>query len=169
MDVFVQMPPRKRDLIQINSLRRCLENNRQMTDSYDDLQQSYGRCLRDKHFIDNFYQELMASDPRIPAMFAHTDMGKQRIALRRGISIAILHAAGSALAKRSVEKMADVHSMHGRAPVAPEFHAHWLKSLIKVIAMTDPEADTELLVRWSRAMSVVIKVFTDRYDARTTA
>lgn len=140
-----------------------------MTDSYDDLQQSYGRCLRDKHFIERFYQELMASDPRIPAMFAHTDMGKQRVALRRGISIAILHAAGSALAKRSVEKMADIHSVGGRAPVAPEFYAHWLKSLIKVIADTDPEADTGLLVRWSQAMDVVIQVFVDRYDTRATA
>jgi hemoglobin-like flavoprotein len=134
-----------------------------MADSYDDLQQSYGRCLHDKQFIDRFYQELMASDPRIAVLFAHTDMGQQRVALRRGISIAILHAAGSALAKRSVEKMADVHSKAGRAPVAPEFYAYWLESLIKVIADTDPEADTELMVRWSRAMGVVIKVFIDRY------
>lgn len=140
-----------------------------MTDSYDDLQQSYGRCLRDKHFIDRFYQELLASDPRIPAMFAHTDMGKQRLALRRGISIALLHAAGSTLAKRSVEKMADVHGVGGRAPVAPEFYAYWLKSLIKVIADTDPEADTRLLVRWSQAMDAVIQVFIDRYEAGATA
>lgn len=139
------------------------------TDSYDDLQQSYGRCLRDKHFIDRFYQELMASDPRIPCMFANTDMGKQRVALRRGISVAILHAAGSALAKRSVEKMADVHSMHGRAPVAPDIYVHWLNSLINVIADTDHEADTALLVRWSQAMNTVIKVFIDRYDVRAMA
>lgn len=135
-----------------------------MTDSYDDLQQSYGRCLHDKHFIERFYQQLMASDPRIPAMFAHTDMGMQRVALRRGISIAILHAAGSALAKRSVEKMADVHSKHGRAPVAPEFYAYWLDSLIKVIAEIDPEADTALMTRWSRAMNTVIQAFIERYE-----
>jgi len=135
-----------------------------MTDSYDDLQQSYGRCLHDKHFIERFYQQLMASDPRIPAMFAHTDMGMQRVALRRGISIAILHAAGSALARRSVEKMADIHSKHGRAPVAPEFYTYWLDSLIKVIAETDPEADTTLMARWSRAMNTVIQAFIERYD-----
>lgn len=134
-----------------------------MTDSYDDLQQSYGRCLHDKQFIDRFYQQLMASDPRIPAMFAHTDMGKQRVALRRGISIAILHAAGSALAMRSVEKMADVHGKHGRAPVAPEFYTYWLDSLLKVIAETDSEADTVLMTRWGRAMSVVIQTFIERY------
>ena len=135
-----------------------------MTDSYDDLQQSYGRCLRDRHFIDRFYEVLMASHPEIPPLFAHTDMFRQRLALRRGISIAILHAAGSALATRSVEKMADVHGSGGRAPVPPHFHACWLESLIEVIAETDPEADTMLLVRWRQAMGTVIDAFTRRYD-----
>ncbi len=135
-----------------------------MTDPYHDLQQSYGRCLRDKHFIDRFYEVLMASHPEIPPMFAHTDMFKQRLALRRGISIAILHAAGSTLAKRSVDKMADLHGASGPAPVQPHFHACWLESLIKVIAETDPVADTALLVRWRQAMSVVIDVFTRRYE-----
>lgn len=134
-----------------------------MTDPYNDLQQSYGRCLRDKHFIDRFYETLMASHPDIPPLFAHTDMFRQRLALRRGISIAILHAAGSTLAARSVEKMADVHGRGGRAPVPPHFHDCWLESLIKVIAETDPEADTMLLVRWRRAMGVVIHTFTRRY------
>lgn len=135
-----------------------------MADSYDDLQQSYGRCLRDRHFIDRFYETLMASHPEIPPLFAHTDMFRQRMALRRGISIAVLHAAGSTLATRSVEKMADVHGSGGRAPVPPHFHAFWLESLIKAIAETDPEADTTLLVRWRRAMGSVIHTFTQRYD-----
>lgn len=135
-----------------------------MTDAYDDLQQSYGRCLRDKHFIDRFYQELMASDPNIPALFAKTDMGKQRVALRRGISIAILHAAGSALARQAVEKMADVHSKAGRAPIAPHFYNCWLESLLKVIAETDPIADTTLMTRWSRAMDTLIQTFVRRYE-----
>lgn len=133
-------------------------------DSYDDLQQSYGRCLRDRDFIEHFYQELMLSHPGIPALFAHTDMGKQRVALRRGISIAILHAAGSSLARQAVEKMADVHSKAGRAPVAPLFYTYWLESLLKVIAETDPIADTALMTRWSRAMEVVIQTFVRRYE-----
>lgn len=135
-----------------------------MADPYHDLQQSYGRCLRDKHFIDRFYEVFMASHPAIPTMFAHTDMFRQRLALRRGVSIAILHAAGSTLAKRSVERMADVHGAGGRAPVPPHFYAHWLESLIEVIAETDPAADTALLVRWRRAMNAVIDTFIDRYE-----
>ena len=37
-----------------------------MSDQYEDLQQSYGRCLRDKHFIERFYQTFLASSPAIP-------------------------------------------------------------------------------------------------------
>ena len=54
-----------------------------MSDQYEDLQQSYGRCLRDKHFIERFYQTFLASSPAIPPMFQTTDFNKQRMALRR--------------------------------------------------------------------------------------
>ena len=134
-------------------------------DAYNDLQQSFGRCLRDKHFIERFYERLLASDPAIPPMFAHTDMFRQRLALRRGISVAILHAAGSSLATRTVEQMADIHGKHGRAPVEPHFHACWLASLLAVIAETDPETSPALLHRWSEAMGKVIRTFSDRYRA----
>lgn len=136
-----------------------------MADSYDDLQQSYGRCLRDKHFIERFYETFLASHPSIPPLFAHTDMSRQQLALRRGISVAILHAAGSALARRTIEKMAEVHGMGGRAPVPPQLYAYWLDSLIQVIAATDPEANVALLLRWRQAMAVVIRTFIGRYDA----
>jgi len=134
-------------------------------DAYDDLQQSFGRCLRDKHFIERFYDDLLASHPAIPAMFARTDMAAQRLALRRGISVAILHAAGSTLATRTVEQMADVHGKAGRAPVEPHFYSLWLASLLAAIAETDPEATPRLLQRWSEAMGKVIATFTERHGA----
>ena len=52
-----------------------------VSDQYEDLQQSYGRCLRDKQFIERFYQTFLASNPAIPPMFASTDFNKQRMAL----------------------------------------------------------------------------------------
>ncbi len=135
-----------------------------MSDLYNDLQQSYGRCLRDRHFIDRFYQVLMASNAEVAAMFVHTDFAKQRLALRRGISVAIFHAAGSTVVKRTTEQMADVHGKAGRCPVAPHLYVHWIDSLVKVIAETDPEADPALLMRWRRAMAVVIDTFVSRSE-----
>lgn len=134
-----------------------------MADQYEDLQQSYGRCLRDKRFIERFYEVFMASHPAIPPMFARTDFGAQRVALRRGISVAILHAAGSGLSRRTTEQMADVHAAHGRAPVDPALYPYWIDSLLAVIAETDPEATPALLARWRTAMGVVCATFTERY------
>lgn len=135
-----------------------------MTDQYEDLQQSYGRCLRDKHFIERFYEVFMTSHPAIAPMFAHTDFSKQRMALRRGISVAILHAAGSGLSRRTTEQMADVHACHGRAPVDPALYPYWIDSLLQVIEATDDEATPELLARWRTAMGVVCDTFSRRYQ-----
>jgi hypothetical protein len=77
-----------------------------------------------------------------------------------------LHAAGSPLATRAVEKMVAVHGKAGRAPVAPHFYAFWLDSLLKVIVKTDPIADTTLMTCWTRAMNVVIQTFIDQYEMR---
>lgn len=130
-----------------------------MTDSYDDLQQSYGRCLRDRHFIERFYQTFLASSPAIPPMFQHTDFNKQRMALRRGISVAISHAAGSALSRRATAEMAQVHSGKGRCPVDPALYPYWIDSMLKVIEETDAEADAALMQRWRQAMGVVCATF----------
>ncbi len=136
-----------------------------MSDDYQDLQQSYGRCLRDKRFIERFYEVFMVSHPAIAPLFATTDMGRQRLALRRGISVAIFHAASSPLAERATREMAQVHSMKGRCPVDPALYPYWIDSLLAVIAETDPEADEVLLGRWRRAMAVVCATFTRSYAA----
>lgn len=134
-----------------------------MTDAYDDLQQSYGRCLRTKNFIERFYEIFLASHPDIRPMFATTDFQKQRMALRHGISAAISHAAGSSLSERTVRQMAQVHSREGHAPVPPELYRYWLESLLQAVRETDPEASPELLDRWYQGMSVVVNTFTAQY------
>lgn len=135
-----------------------------MTDQYEDLQQSHGRCLRDRRFIERFYEVFMDSHPAIRPMFASTDMGAQRLALRRGISVGIFHAAGSALSRRTTAQMAQVHSC-GRSPVDPALYPYWVESLVQVIGETDPEAGPALLARWRRAMAVVCDTFASHYRA----
>lgn len=112
-----------------------------MSKTFDDLQPSYGRCLRNSGFITRFYQIFMASHPDIAGMFQHTDFSRQHPALRRGITAAITYAGGSALSKRMMTEMAQVHSRAGRAPVLPEFYPYWVDSLLRAIAEHDPEYD----------------------------
>lgn len=134
-----------------------------MTNAYDDLQQSYGRCLRTKNFIDRFYEIFLDSHPDIRPMFAGTDFQKQRMALRHGISAALSHAAGSSLTARTVQQMSEVHSRKGRAPVPPEYYRYWLESLLQAVKETDPEVTPQLLERWRQGMSVVVNTFVAQY------
>jgi hemoglobin-like flavoprotein len=131
--------------------------------TYADLQQSYGRCLREDSFIDKFYERFLASDPRIRAMFEKTDFAKQRMALRRGISMAILHADGSSIVERPMGQMADVHARAGRAPVPPELYPLWVNALLDTIKATDPKADDTLMRRWREAMEKVTAMFVRHY------
>ena len=130
-----------------------------MSINYDDLQQSYGRCLRGKNFIERFYEIFLASHPDIAPMFAETDFQKQRMALRRGISAAISHAGGSTLTKRTVDQMADTHSRRGHAPVPPELYRNWVDSLAQAVSEMDPEATPQLIARWRQGMGVVVDTF----------
>jgi hemoglobin-like flavoprotein len=134
-----------------------------MQDEFNDLQQSYGRCLRGKGFIERFYDIFLASHPDIAPMFANTDFQKQRMALRRGISIAISHAAGGNLVRQSMEHMADVHSRKGHAPVAPRYYSLWVDSLVQAVSEMDPEFSPKLGERWRTGMGVVVATFTGRY------
>lgn len=132
-------------------------------DQFDDVQASYGRCLRQKGFISRFYEVLMESHPDIWPMFQRTDFGQQRKALRRGISISISFAAGSPSAKISMDHMADVHSRIGRAPVEPHYYQYWIDSLIKTISEVDPRFSPQLEKRWREAMQRTIDYFSQVY------
>jgi len=134
-----------------------------LADNYDDLQQSYGRCLRNKEFIARFYEIFLASHPAIPPLFERTDFSKQRLALRRGISVAISFAAGSGIVARTTEHMARVHSRDGRTPVTPGLYPYWIDSLIRAITENDPEITATLIARWREAMGRVCDHFIGCY------
>lgn len=140
-----------------------------VTDPYADLHQSYGRCLRDKAFIGRFYEVFLASNPAVPPMFAHTDFSKQRMALRRGITMAIFHAGGSPVVDRGIGEMGAVHARDGRCPVPPALYRDWIASLLQVVRETDPEADAALMARWEEAMGVVVDTFKARDAGGTEA
>lgn len=132
-------------------------------DNFDDLQASYGRCLRERDFINRFYDVFLESHPAIAPMFEKTEFRTQRLALRRGISVAISYAAGSSLASRTFEQMADVHARNGRVPVAPDLYRYWIDSLLTVIGEVDPEMSPKLEQRWRMAMNKVTDAFVERY------
>lgn len=134
-----------------------------MGNNYDDLQQSYGRCLREKNFIERFYEIFLDSHPDIRPMFNKTDFQTQRMALRHGISAAISYASGSSLTKRTIDQMADVHSLKGHAPVPPQLYPYWIDCLVQTVKEKDPQVTPQLLSRWRQGMSIVTDTFIKHY------
>lgn len=129
----------------------------------DALHQSYGRCLRNGRFVERFYDILLDSHPDVRAAFAVTDFDRQRRLLRRTLTTSIMFAAGSDIVVEEVNRMAQIHSRRGKAPVQPFLYAYWLESLMQTIAEHDPELTPELKQSWRDAMGCIIKHFSAQY------
>ncbi len=134
-----------------------------MSETYMDVQASYGRCMRQKGFITRFYELLLERDERIARMFEGTNWTQQNKALRRGISIALTYAGGSNIVERSMNEMADVHSRKGRAPVDPVLYRHWRESLLEAVKEFDPRITPEIEKHWAEALKKTTDHFTDHY------
>jgi hemoglobin-like flavoprotein len=134
-----------------------------MSETYMDVQASYGRCMRQKGFITRFYELLLDKDERIARMFKSTNWPQQNKALRRGISIALTFAGGSNIVERSMNEMADVHSRKGRAPVDPVLYRHWRESLFQAVKEFDPRITPELEAHWAEALKKTTDYFTEHY------
>ena len=134
-----------------------------MSDTYMDVQASYGRCMRQKGFITRFYELLLEKDDRIASMFEGTNWTQQNKALRRGISIALTHAGGSNIVERSMNEMADVHSRKGRAPVDPALYVHWRESLLQAVSEFDPRITPDLEKQWADALKKTTDFFTEHF------
>lgn len=129
-------------------------------DQYADVQQSFGRCLRENgKFVTDFYRRLLASDERIPPMFSHTDWQKQNRLIRRGISSAITYAGSPITVKRQISEIAEIHSRQGRAPVDPGLYHHWVESLVQTVEQSDPRFSPALGDRWRQAVTPAIEIF----------
>ncbi len=134
-----------------------------MSETYMDVQASYGRCMRQKGFITRFYELLLEKDERIARMFEGTNWSQQNKALRRGISIALTYAGGSDIVERPMNEMADVHSRKGRAPVDPVLYKHWRESLLEAVREFDPRLTPELEKQWATALKKTTDHFTEHY------
>jgi hemoglobin-like flavoprotein len=134
-----------------------------MIQGFEDVQASYGRCLRDKQFIKRFYELLLERDPEIRRMFESTDWSQQQRALRRGISIALTFAGGSKMVQRSMDEMAGAHSRSGRCPVAPTHYRHWCEALMQAVREHERRLTPDLAQSWQQALGMTTEHFAASY------
>lgn len=125
--------------------------------------QSFGRCLLNrsfgKGFLDAFYDEFLASDPRIKSRFSKTDMQKQKSLLRHGLSMVIMFGSGSGVAKNAVEQLAVKHDRR-HMNIAPGLYRYWVKSLLACVKKYDSNYDAALGGQWSEVLDLGVSVMT---------
>lgn len=125
-------------------------------------QQSYSRCLRSPDFFPRFYEHLLASDPRIPPMFARTEFPRQYRLLQHALGLLLSY--GNAPDDRLLERLAARHSKRS-LDVEPPMYELFVSSLLAAIREHDSQCNEETEGAWREALAPGIRYMQSRYDA----
>jgi hemoglobin-like flavoprotein len=123
---------------------------------------SYRRCGDDPGFYETLYENLLASDPRIPPMFARTEFPRQHRLLKHALGMLIVYAKHPNPAL--LERVALRHSRTD-ANVPPELYPHFEAALERAVAAYDPEFTPAVAAAWRATLAPGIAFMQSRYDA----
>lgn len=126
------------------------------------VMRSYGRCSINPKFFDSFYARFTAKSPVIRQMFANTDMAKQKLALRSGISFLLQYANGSNFAATKVAQLGESHK-RDRLNVAPSMYPMWLDALMETVAECDDQFTPETRAAWLAALRKGVEKMSSMY------
>lgn len=118
---------------------------------------SYHRCAESGEFYTTFYRHLLASDPRIPPMFARTEFERQHLLLKHALGLLIIFAkrANPALLQRIAER-------HTEVGVTEDLYPFFVESLVRSVAEHDPQYTAELGDAWRHTLAPGIKFIINR-------
>jgi hemoglobin-like flavoprotein len=121
---------------------------------------SYRRCADNPAFYAALYEYLLASDPRIPPMFAATRFERQHKLLRHSLGVLIIYAKrpNPALLERIAVR-------HSRADVGvpADLYPCFIESLVRAVAEHDPEFSPEVATAWRQVVIPGIAYMQSRY------
>lgn len=108
--------------------------------------------------ITSFYHHLMFSSEEIREHFKYVDLEVQSENLSRAIVMSFLNYDDKehATSSKILNNVRDSHNRHKLA-VKPELYDIWLKCLIDVVEVLDPNADESLLEDWRVVMASSIE------------
>jgi len=118
---------------------------------------SYHRCAESGAFYNTFYAHLLASDPRIPPMFARTEFERQHRLLKHALGLLIIFA------KRPNPAMLErIAARHQEIGVTGDLYPNFIESLVRAVAEHDPEYSSELGDAWRSALAPGIAFILER-------
>lgn len=127
------------------------------------VRQSFARCTLTDDFLITFYDVLTNASDEIKAMFAHTDMPRQRSLLKEALIYLISYPTGNEFSRQRVTELAKSHSRIG-LNVRPELYEVWVNSLVKSIHQHDAQSTDALESAWRRVLAPGIAAMIAAYD-----
>jgi hemoglobin-like flavoprotein len=123
---------------------------------------SLERCRRSPHFIDHFYDLLMASSAEVAAKFSATDFRRQRRVLVASLYCLMLAAEGQPEGAAHLQRLATVHDRRHR-DIRPDLYDQWLDCLLQAVRDCDPKATPTVEDAWRSMLSPGIAIMKAAY------
>ena len=118
---------------------------------------SFDSCIENERFLEIFYDDFMGSSEEVRALFAHTDLPKQRRALKASLYVMV-----AAIARRQadVSSLVALVERHRALKIRDEHYELWLESLITAAARCSEQWDADTARVWRSALREGIAVMT---------
>lgn len=118
---------------------------------------SYHRCGESGAFYTTFYRHLLASDPRIPPMFVHTEFERQHRLLKHALGLLLIYAKrpNPTLLQRIAER-------HRQVGLHDELYPNFVESLVLAVSEHDPEYTPAVGDAWRSAVQPGIQFIRSR-------
>lgn len=101
--------------------------------------------------MERFYGAFLASDPRVPALFARTDFARQRELFEHGIFMLLDFRRGGTLGALAIQRLGELHGPRGLR-VPGDLWATWIRCFVETAAEMDPEWTGDLASAWRVAL-----------------
>ena len=130
---------------------------------FEEVKQSFARCMIKGDVIGRFYDIFLDSYPAIKPRFANTDFDSQKHLLRQGVNLAIMFASDNPVGKKGIERIRKSHSKLS-LNIPPDFYPYWKKSFIQAASEFDPEFSNELEQQWDSVLQTTISYIIEGYE-----
>lgn len=116
---------------------------------------SLERCRHTPHFLDVFYDRLLAASPEIPALFAGTDFRRQKRLLTMALYVLLAAAEGY---PEGMNLIGDLAKSHAKRGIPPAMYDMWLICLVEAVGVCDPRYSAEIGDAWRQILAPGIQV-----------
>lgn len=120
-----------------------------MSNPFDQVWQSYQRCIGEFDFLHDFYLSFIESAPEIASHFKHTDIDHQAVMLRASLDLMLSNPLQQE--RHDLQTIAKAHSRTG-FDIPPQLYEFWLDSLLSTVKAYDHAYSVELDQAWRDAL-----------------